>query len=547
MTERRSIAEWFFSGLFGVLTGLFLVFGYQLEKLDHIDLTDRNAMLVMLMIIVVVAVDTKHVFKGYDMAVNDGKKLFGLVHIDGTLKEKEVSRRDFLTNYLVMNLLCLPVLLAEFPGFFVYDAQEELNEVLTRTFTTHHPLFHVILLGAVIALVHKVTGSWNLGIAAYIVLQMLAMNAIYAYAVTYMQKRGIGRKQRIVWVIFYGAFPTIVMYTLCSCKDGLFSALLFLVTIFLVQLLDEREDFLKNKAKVCVFVCAAALMPLFRHNGFYAYLVFVPFALIYFRKELKSILPVMLILPVVIYLVLSNLLSFALKPSGTHHQEMLTVPIMQIARVYACEGDSISKEDKEIIERYIPKEDLLKYTPRLSDLVKVNFNNALYEEDKEAFFGVWYRLFREHPLTYLNAWLLTSYGYYYPPAAFNVYKGNTVFTFTYEESSYFGYEVEPPGVRTGIIPPVDSLYRYLSLGPFYKDIPVLYLFFAPGTFVLLFMFAFAYRLSKKRTGQVLPFLPMVLTYCTVLLGPTYLIRYVLYLWLCFPLIFVTGGKEKAPV
>ena len=54
------------------------------------------------------------------------------------------------------------------------------------------------------------------------------------------------------------------------------------------------------------------------------------------------------------------------------------------------------------------------------------------------------------------------------------------------------------------------------------------------------MFVFAYRLYKKRFIGILPFMPMILTLCTVLLGPTYLIRYVLYLWLCIPLLLVTG-------
>ncbi len=114
--------------------------------------------------------------------------------------------------------------MSNIPGFFVYDAADELNEVLTRTFTTHHPLLHVLLLGGTIALFHKLTGSWNIGIFVYLVLQMLVITAIFAYAITYMQKKGIGKKSRVLWVLYYGAFPTIVMYTLCSCKDGLFRA-----------------------------------------------------------------------------------------------------------------------------------------------------------------------------------------------------------------------------------------------------------------------------------------------------------------------------------
>ena len=330
------------------------------------------------------------------------------------------------------------------------------------------------------------------------------------------------------------------MYTLCSCKDGLFSALLLLITVFLVQLVKDSKAFLADKRKVALFIVSAVLMPMFRHNGFYAYLVFVPFGLFYFRKELSKVLVATLVLPVVLYLVLSNALAYACGAEDTtHHQEMLTVPIMQLARVYSYDGDSLSEEDKAVIESYIPKENLAKYTPRVSDLVKVDFNNKLYEQNKGDFWKVWKKLFISHPAAYLNAMLLTNYGYWYPPAIINVYKGNTVYSFTYEDSSYFGYEVEPPGERISLIPPIDNLYRYLSIGTFQQDAPVLRLFFTPGLYLFIFMFVFAFRLYKKRFRGILPFLPMILTFCTVLLGPTYLIRYVLYLWLCVPLLTVT--------
>ena len=530
---------WLMSGLFGILASVFLIFGYQLESGDAINLSDKNALSILVMFILIFTIDTRYVWRNYDSALNGGK-LFGIIRLPKGKSTVDVSRKEFCINYLSMIVLSIPVLLAEFPGFFVYDARDELNEVLTRSFTTHHPLLHVLLLGGTIALFHKISGSWNVGIFAYIFLQMLVITAIFAYVVTYLQKRGIGKRSRVLWVLYYGLFPTIVMYTLCSTKDGLFSALLLLITVFLIQLVSDPEAFLSYRKKTVAFVLTAVLMPMFRHNGFYAYLVFVPFALIYFRKSLKPVLVGMLTAPVVLYLLFSTVLSAALSGEGTHHQEMLTVPIMQLARVYSYDGDSLTDLEKEIIEAYIPKENLSKYTPRVSDMVKVYFNNELYEINSKFFWKVWKDQLIKHPLTYVNAWLLTSYGYWYPPAIINVYKGNTVYSFTYEDSSYFGYEVEPPGERHSLIPAIDNLYRYLSIGTFQQDAPVLHLFFGPGLYVFIYMFVFAYRLYKKRFIGILPFMPMILTFCTVLLGPTYLIRYVLYLWLCIPLLIVTG-------
>ncbi len=541
-SNKNNLLAWLMSGLFGILSGIFLVFGYQLEKLDRIDIGDQNAMLVMFGLMIVIAVDTKHVWNNYDLALNGGK-LFGLFKIKGKRAPEKFKRREYLKTWGALIVLNLPVLLATYPGFFVYDAQEELNEVLTRSFTTHHPLLHVLLLGGTIALIHKVTGSWNLGIFIYIFIQMLIITAVFAYVISYMKERGAAAGSRIIWVLCYGLFPTVVMYTLCSSKDGLFSAFLLLLTVLLVQLCENPESFIKSMKKCILFVAAAFLMPCFRHNGFYAYLVFLPFAFIFFRKRLTKYLTTILIVPIVIYLVISSTLSATLGASGTHHQEMLTVPIMQMTRVYTYNKDEMTEQEIEILEAYLPEENLKMYTPRVSDLVKIGFNNQLYESDSASFWKLWAELLLKHPMTYVNAWLLTSYGYWYPPALINVYKGSTMFTFTYEDSSYFGYETELPGERHSFIPAIDSFYRYISIGTFHDDATILYLLFSPGLMIILYLFILFYRVYKKSYSRILPFVPIMLVYLTVLLGPTYLVRYVLILWTAFPLLLATGGKQ----
>ena len=532
---------WLMSGLFGVFTGLFLVLGYQLEKYDSLRLTDKNSLLILLLIIVVITIDTKHVWNNYNGAEN-GLKLFGLIDISKyrtgqESREIKVIGRDFFNTWICLVVLNLPVLLAEYPGFFVYDAQYELNEVLTRNFTTQHPLLHVFLLGGTIALVHKMGGSWNAGIFAYIFLQMLVITAIFSYAINYIKKRGAGKNSRILCTLYYGLFPSIVMFTLCSSKDGIFSALLLLLTIFLIQLVSDTEVFLGDKRKIFAFVLTAVLMPCFRHNGFYAYLVFVPFGLIFFRKKMKKSLVAMLVLPVALYLVINAALS-SVSVNGTNHQEMLTVPIMQLARVYTYEKDSMTVEEIQTLISYIPEENLKLYTPRLSDMVKIGFNNSLYEQDSVSFMKLWLSNLIKHPMTYINSWLLTSYGYWYPAARINVYKGTTVFTFTYDTNSYFGYEVELPGERRSLMPVIDSFYRYISIGDLYEDCPILGLVLSPGLAFMIFLFVFCYRLSRKNFGGIIPFMPMFLTFLTVLLGPTYLPRYVAYLWMCMPLLMI---------
>ena len=546
--NRNSKIAWLMSGLFGVLSGLFMVLGYQLENQSRINLADKNAMYIMALIMVVLTVDAKHVWDNYTSTFY-GEKLMGLFRLDKYRANygKSDKKSRFVQNWILMMALNIPVLLGTFPGFFVYDAQDELNEVLTRTFTTHHPLLHVLLLGGTIALAHKITGSWNAGIFLYILLQMMVITAIFAYVTDYLYQKKLGKTGNLITCLYYGLFPTIVMFTLCSSKDGLFGAFLLLLTVFLFQMVEDLEGFLSSRIKVVLFISSAVLMPLFRHNGFYAYLVFVPFALFYFRKKIKSFVTPMLLIPVALYLIISGLFSGILSSEGTHHQEMLTVPIMQMARVYTYEPDIMTQEEKELLTSYIPEENLKLYTPRVSDMVKIGFDNELYEKDSKSFWKLWKSLLVRKPMTYLNAWFLTSYGYWYPASVMNVYQGNTVFTFTYEDSSYFGYEVEAPGHRASLIPALDSLYRYLSIGSFQQDAPVLALLFKPGCILLIYMFVLFYRLSRKSFSGVLPFMPMILTFLTVLLGPTYLVRYVVYLWTSLPLLLAGNPASNAGI
>ena len=522
--------------LYGATLSLAIVWGWELESIDHLELGNLIYLGYWLLFAVLIAILTRLswnvIYKhARPLALNEDER--------SLIKSWSYSdKKSFRVTWLVMILCQIPVLLAEYPGFFCYDAQDELTEVLTRSFTTHHPLLHVLLLGGIIAAVHKVTGSYNMGIFCYIVIQMLVISGILAYVITYLKKRGISKKIRIVMTLFMGLFPTIVMYQLCSCKDGLFSAFLILAITKLIQFDEDEESFVENKCHCAGLIISATLMMLFRHNGFYAYLVMLPVIFIIKRRYIKKI-AIMFIAPVLLYIVISRTMAAALGAYSGEHQEMLTVPIQQLARTYNAYEDEISEEDAELLKKYLPDEALNLYTPRVSDLLKSKFDNDAYDTDSVGFWKLWIKLGTRYPMTYLNAWLLTSYGYWYPGAVINVYQGNTMFTFTYTDSSYFGYEVEPPGERHSFIPIIDLLYRKLSIEKFQQNIPVISLFFSPAFYFWLYIYFAGMAAAKGKIRGFWPFALVLLVWLTVLLGPTYLVRYVVYLWFGLPLLFLT--------
>lgn len=445
------------------------------------------------------------------------------------------------------------VLLAVWPGFFVYDAQEEFNQVAQRRFTTHHPLLHVLLLGGIISAGNKLFGSYNAGIACYMIFQMTVLAVCFTWVLDSLRKKGAPLWLRVAGTLYFALFPVIQMYVLCSAKDTLYSAAMLAVILLLVRLAEEREAFFSGKKNVAALAGALCLMALMRHNGLYILILLIPaMAALAGRKQwMRAALSGLCAL--ILTLGVSAGLKTVFHAEDSENQEMLTVPIQQLARTWTLSPEVFTEEEEEVLFSFLPREALERYTPKLSDNVKISFNNAAYAQDSSAFWRLWLSIGGKAPASYLNAWLLTSYGFWYPDAVLDGYQGNTVFTFTYGESSYFGYETELPGQRHSFIPWLDALFEKMSLELFQQRVPVLSMLFSPGFLFWVYAAGIVFLVRCGRFRQAAAFLPAGLNWLTVLLGPTSLVRYVLIFWFALPVLalVVSRGKlcytEEAPI
>lgn len=444
----------------------------------------------------------------------------------------------------------------------MYDAQDEYVQVASRIFTTHHPLTHVLLLGGFVCLGNKLFASYNIGIAMYTLFQMAVLSGVFSYTVLYIKDK-IAKQKFIFVILFYGFFPVIPMYAVCSAKDTLFTAAFLIVMIQLLKLFERSSGketascFLgvkKNAEKdsnsgnikfgdIILLVLAATAMMLLRNNGVYAYICLIPIAamtgVFLFRNKKDSLLTAgIMLLSLVLYFGAHNLLIAATNASHSENQEILTVPIQQLTRTYVYSPEVFSKEDVQVLYSYIPEDILRIYDADLSDLVKANFNNEKYNKDSHEFWSLWGRMFLKKPVTYLNAWLMTSYGYWYPDTIINVYGGHQRFTFQYEESSYFGFETEQPGTRDSKFPWLEEQYRKLSLEIYQQNVPVISMLFSPGFLFWVFLGCFFFGWYQKKYSYVLSMTGILLLWLTVLLGPTFLVRYVLILWFAMPVILL---------
>ena len=454
-----------------------------------------------------------------------------------------VVKHENLAVYLFLFICWIPVLLAVYPGFFAYDAHNEYTQVATRVFSTHHPLVHVLILGGIICAVHKFTGSYNMGIFCYMIIQMAMIAGVFTYLNYYFRKKKVSGKIRFLSVIYFAVFPVIVMYVMCSTKDTIFTAALLLLIVCILEMCISTEQFFESKIQMTVFVISALTMILFRKNALYAFVVMVPVFLIYFRKNIKK-MAILLIIVFISFFLIDKTLTLTLHADDSERQEILTVPIQQLARTYKFNKDAFEEDDIATLHEILPEEALQQYKPKLSDSVKYYFKNDAFDADKLRYAKLWAKIGFKKPFSYINAWLVNTYGLWYPDTVVDVYSGNIMFTFVYQDSSYFEYGVEYPGSRESKFPLLDELYRKMSLEIFKEKIPVLSMFFSPGFLFWCYAITFGYAVYRKKYHVLLPYLMIFIVWLTLLLGPTYLVRYVLILWFALPLFTAIVWEEN---
>lgn len=539
--DLHDMRGWKLAGILSFAFTAAMLFGARLEAVGNVDFKDWK---LWLSLPVLTCLFTILVRKSWNFLGNmeeRRERLAQYIKMPKTL-EKPVKNADILTFFFL--LLCwLPVLLAVYPGFFVYDAQDEYLQVASRNFTTHHPLVHVLMLGGIICAVHKVTDSYNLGIACYMLVQMCIVAGGFTCLLAWLRKKKIGKTLRILSLLYFAFFPVIVMFTLCSAKDTIFTVALLLLLLCMLEMGIAEESFFDSRVKMAFFVLSALTMLLFRKNGIYAFAVLIPVLLFYHKKYMKK-MGFLLAVVLASYFLVNGGLKTVLHAQDTENQEILTVPIQQLARTYKFNKEIFTEDEIAALHEILPEEALALYNPKLSDPVKCRFQNEAYAADKWKYAGLWLKIGLKKPLSYINAWLANSYGFWYPDTVIDVYSGNTVFTFTYGDSCYFGYEVELPGVRASKIPWLDEAYRRLSLELEQEKIPIVSMIYSPGCLFWCFAFVFCYVLYRKRYHIIIPYLMVFLIWLTVLLGPTYLPRYVLIFWFGLPLFAAVMLEEE---
>ena len=429
----------------------------------------------------------------------------------------------FFVIWGIIFLCWIPFWLSSYPGIFSYDSNLQFNWYFTDYRSAHHPLVHTWMLGGLVDLGHHLFGSYQAGAVLYALTQMLIMSFLFAGICIYLARHRAPAWLCIGSVIFYGIYPANAYLCMTATKDSIFSALF---GFYMAQLLVAHlhpEEFFRSGRQLSTLMASSFLMMILRNNMMYMILIGAPFFVIWDRKHWKAAL-LTVVLPLLLLKIYTGPVYDALGVERVDAREAYNAIIQTISRTYNLAPEDFSKEEKELLFEVIPEDYIVRYVPHKGDEVRWGFDTQAFNENKAEFFKLWITKGLSHPLMYIDGFLSTTFGLWYP---WDILPDDTTIRVYVEY--FFGTETQEL-LNIRFDPKLERFHKIsyaICQDSVLTRIPVIGgILFGAGSFLWMLLFATLYLIWKKDWGFVLTLLlPMWAYFVTLLFGPVACMRY----------------------
>lgn len=331
-----------------------------------------------------------------------------------------------LITFFACLLLWLPYFLYEFPGIMSPDSINQLEQVMGIVpYSNHHPWVHTMILGLFYSIGRLFTTDPSVAVSFFTGFQLCFMAFCAAYLVDTLAKFRLPRWILLLTCAFYSLLPYHGVLAVTLWKDVLFSGMVLLFTLSLLRLLPGLSLSMKKGAfffTCIVYAISGILFCLLRSNGWYAFLITLPFLFYCFRRQLKTMLPLHLLILGLVLIVKGPVMT-ANDVTQPDLIESLCIPLQQISRVLVNDR-ALTGEQEELIHSVIDTTYIKElYAPGFADnmkeLVRAGHPEVLAAK-KGAFFRLWLSLGLRYPGDYLAAYVDQTVGYWYPDVEYRV-------------------------------------------------------------------------------------------------------------------------------
>ncbi len=415
-----------------LLFSFFMLFGYSYLKVDSWNLVFGNLKMMGISVFLYLgyyflfyrAIDfLETIWNHFEFPEVKGKRRTFFRKFRQTLEEHPIR-----TSLLVL-LICwgiymiafYPIILSPDPSFqikmYFNEHTKYIDWVIQRSqkvnLTTHHPVIHTFLLGGAIQ-IGRLIGSDNFGLFIYSIFQTIVLASTLSYTIYYTKKLNMPNGVRLVLLGIYALVPMFPFYAMSGVKDTLYTCLIILYTMFLLDLFLFYKDKKLSWIQVLENTVFIVLLMLFRNNGIYVVLLSFPFIFLMKSMDRKK-LGVIFASSLGIYFAITKIVIPGMGISDGSIREVLSIPFQQTARYVVEHEDALTRKEKKAIDKVLGYDDLKeRYDPVKADPVKNEFKKEATSKDLKEYFKVWFHGLLKHPDTYLQATMNNVYGYFYP-------------------------------------------------------------------------------------------------------------------------------------
>ena len=323
----------------------------------------------------------------------------------------------------VFCILCrIPFLLYSYPGIMTPDSINQFEQVLgMQPFSNHHPWIHTMTISLFYHIGTLFTSSVNGAFVFYTIFQICFMAFAASYLIWIVSKYTSSLYLPVGIILFYAFMSYHNVMAICIWKDILFSGCLLIFCTSLFHLFREGI----GKAtwfSLIMYLLSGILVCLYRSNGWYAFLITLPFLLFCFRKQWKIMYPVHLFILCFVLLIKGPVMEHY-DVTQPDFVESISVPLQQVCRVIV-EGKELTLEQEELIHKvidttYIDQLYVESFSDNMKELVRAG-NPDYLTSHKGQYLKLWVELGLTYPEVYLEAYIGQTKGYYSPSEIYPV-------------------------------------------------------------------------------------------------------------------------------
>lgn len=424
----------------------------------------------------------------------------------------------------------LPYYLYQYPGIMTPDSINQLEQVLgVVPYSNHHPWVHTLVFGFFYHIGYALTGDMVIGVSVYTFFQMGLLAGSIAYLLSTLRAHKIRPSILLLVTAFYALIPYHAVFSVTIWKDIPFAAAVLFFSCALLRLSVQNKVCPKN---LSAFIISGVMICLFRSNGWYAFLLGLPFLLFGFRNKARYVYPalftVLLVSVTVKYPVMR-----AYRVEQPDFIESVCIPMQQITAVI-CKDRELTEEELSLIEEVVDLTYIKElYNPTFADNIKelVRAGNQDYlTAHKKDFLKLWVNLGLRYPGDYLTAYINQTYGYWYPDSFYLVAEAEGV------SATKLGVSHRPLIGGPLVIKTKEIAVKLGSMVPIYGTL------WSMGVACWILLFSISAVIIRREYHKLICYLPGVTLLLTVLAATPVAteFRYVYFMVLSLPFYLVTA-------